>query len=56
MIAYNDVREWLVEAEKIGELKIIEGADPNLEVGTIVQVNSKNEGPALLFDKFRGYQ
>ena len=56
MTVFNDVREWLVEVEKIGELKTIEGADPHLEVGTIVQVNSKNEGPSLLFDRLKGYK
>ena len=56
MLAYNDTREWLTQAEKIGELKVIEGADPHLEIGTITQLNSKNEGPALLFDKVKGYE
>lgn len=41
--------------EKDGELKVIEGADPNLEVGTMVQIDGKNEGPALHFRKLKGY-
>lgn len=56
MIEFNDMREWIEQANKIGELKVIEGADPNLEVGTMVQINGKNEGPALLFDKLKGYK
>jgi 4-hydroxy-3-polyprenylbenzoate decarboxylase len=55
MIAYKDVREWVDQAKDIGELRVIEGADPNLEVGTIVQINSRNEGPALLFRKLKGH-
>jgi 4-hydroxy-3-polyprenylbenzoate decarboxylase len=55
MTAYKDVREWVDKAKDIGELKVIEGADPNLEVGTIVQINAKNEGPALLFRKLKGH-
>jgi 4-hydroxy-3-polyprenylbenzoate decarboxylase len=55
MIAYKDVREWVDQAKEIGELRVIEGADPNLEVGTIVQINSRNEGPALLFRKLKGH-
>ena len=55
MIDYNDVREWIEQAKKIGELKVIEGADPNIEVGTIGQINAKNEGPALVFTKLKGY-
>lgn len=55
MVAYKDLRDWIDHAKKMGELKVIEHADPDLEVGTIVQVNAKNEGPALLFDKLKGY-
>lgn len=55
MVAYKDLREWIDKAKDIGELEVIEHADPDLEVGTIVQVNAKNEGPALLFDKLKGY-
>jgi len=56
MLEYNDLRNWAERAEEIGELKVIEGADPNLEVGTIVQINAKNEGPALLFNKLKGHK
>jgi 4-hydroxy-3-polyprenylbenzoate decarboxylase len=55
MLEFDDFREWLAAAEKIGELQMIEGADPHLEVGTMVQVNGRNQGPALLFDRLRGY-
>ena len=55
MTEFNDLREWLELAGKMGELKTLEGADPHLEVGTMVQINGQNQGPALLFDKFRGY-
>ncbi|NIS62856.1 MAG: UbiD family decarboxylase [Proteobacteria bacterium] len=55
MIEYKDLREWIDTAKDIGELKVIEGADPNLEVGTIVQINAKNGGPALLFRKLKGH-
>lgn len=54
MPEFNDMRDWIEQANKIGELKVIEGADPNLEVGTMVQINGSNEGPALLFDKLKG--
>jgi len=55
MFRYSDMSEWIEEARKIGELKVVEGADLNLEVGTMVQLNGKNLGPALLFEKFKGY-
>ena len=55
MIGYRDLRGWMDQAKKIEELKVIEGADPHLEVGTMVQIDGKNEGPALLFSKVKGY-
>jgi len=55
MVGYSDAREWIDQAKDIGELKVIEGADTNLEVGTMAQIDAKNEGPALLFDKLKGY-
>ena len=45
MVDFNDFREWIEQAKKIEELKLIEDADPHLEVGTMVQVNGRNEGP-----------
>jgi len=55
LVDFNDMREWLTQAENIQELQRVEGADPHLEVGTMVQVNGQNMGPALLFDKLKGY-
>jgi len=56
MIEFNDIRDWIDKTKKIGELKVIEGADPHLEVGTMVQINGPNLGPALLFYKLKGYE
>jgi 4-hydroxy-3-polyprenylbenzoate decarboxylase len=52
---YNDLREYVKEAEKLGELKVIEGADWDLEVGTITELMAKANTPLLLFDKIKGY-
>jgi len=56
MIKYNDLRDWIKQAKEINEFKVVEGADPHLEVGGMVQINSRNEGPALLFNSLKGYQ
>ncbi len=56
MVDFNDFREWIAQAEKINELQKVEGADPHLEIGTMVQVNGRNEGPALLFDNVKGFK
>jgi UbiD family decarboxylase len=51
-----DLRKWLDEARALGELTEIAGADWNLELGAISELNVKKEGaPALLFDEIPGY-
>lgn len=56
MVKFNDLREWLTCAQEIGEVTTVEGADPHLEIGTMVQIDGQNQGPALLFDKVKGYK
>src|SRR5262245_56383226 len=51
-----DLRLWLAEAEKLGELKTVRGADWNLELGAISELNVKKDAPpALLFDEINSY-
>src|SRR5690349_2137711 len=51
-----DLRAWLDQVEKLGELKHVRGADWNLELGAISEMNVKKElPPALLFDEIKGY-
>ena len=51
-----DLRAWLAEAEKLGELRHVRGADWNLELGAISELNVKKDlPPALLFDEIKGY-
>lgn len=53
----GDLRPYIEEFRRIGELRTIEGADWNLEVGTITEVSSGLENPpALLFDSIKGHQ
>ncbi|MBI4186467.1 MAG: UbiD family decarboxylase [Chloroflexi bacterium] len=52
----NDLREWLEEVNKLGELQRIEKADWELEIGCISHLNTKRQdSPALLFDHIKGY-
>ena len=55
---HEDLREWLKRVDEIGELKVIEGADWNLEIGAIAEMiyhaNPEN-APALLFKNIPGY-
>lgn len=50
-----DFRVWIDKARAIGELKDVEGAGLDLELGAITELNAKRRGPALLFSGFPGY-
>lgn len=51
-----DLRQWVEEMRKLGELRDVLGADPHLELSAISQMNVKrNHAPALLFDEIVGY-
>jgi UbiD family decarboxylase len=51
-----DLRVWLEEARRLGQLKDVSGADWNLELGAISELNVKKEkSPALLFDDIPHY-
>jgi UbiD family decarboxylase len=53
---YNDLREFIEEARKAGELTQIDGADWDLEIGTITHLaGDKGNSPVLLFDHIKGY-
>ncbi len=51
----HDLRSFLDESDKLGELKVIRGADPHLEIGAISELCLDQDGPALLFDDIPGY-
>jgi 3-polyprenyl-4-hydroxybenzoate decarboxylase len=51
----HDLRSWLQEVERLGNLKRVQGADPNLEIGIITELNCRRKGPALLFDGIPGF-
>ena len=51
-----DLRPWLGEMRKLGELADVKRADWNLELGAISELNVKQDlPPALLFDEIQGY-
>ena len=54
-MAWRDFRGFLAEAEKRGYVKVIEGADCDLEIGTLTELMSESKGPMLLFDRINGY-
>lgn len=54
-MGFNDLRSWLEEVDKIGELKHVEGANWDREIGAISELMAESGGPALLFDKIQDY-
>ena len=53
----KDLREFIQMVEEIGELKVIEGANWDLEIGALTfEIAARPNPPALLFDKITGYQ
>ena len=52
-MAFPDLRTFIDGAARIGELKQIDGADWNLEIGCLTELMAEQEGPLLLFDKCR---
>jgi UbiD family decarboxylase len=53
--AYDDLRGFIAEVERIGELKRIDGAHWDLEIGGLTELYAERRGPALLFDDIPGY-
>lgn len=53
---YSDLREFLAQLEDLGELKRVRvEVDPRLEITEICDRVLRKEGPALLFEKPRGF-
>jgi UbiD family decarboxylase len=54
-MGYDDLRGWMDEVEQMGELKTVQGAHWDREIGAISEMMTDHGSPALLFDKIEGY-
>ena len=52
----QDLRIWIKHIENAGLLKVVKGADVNLEIGVVTEINPKKNKYTLLFDEVKGYQ
>ena len=53
---FNDLREYLSVVKEMGHLKVIEGADGELEIGALTgMIGARHDCPVLLFDAIKGY-
>jgi len=54
-IAFTDLREWMSEAEKLGELRTVLGASWQEDIGLASDVVvPRDDGPAVIFDDVPG--
>jgi UbiD family decarboxylase len=54
---YGDLRGWLDRVDAFRELRLVRGADWNLEIGALTELMPRRSGspPALLFDEIKDY-
>jgi 3-polyprenyl-4-hydroxybenzoate decarboxylase len=55
---YGDLRGWIEQVDRMGELLKVSGAHWDAEMGSITQMlteKSRGDAPALLFDDIPGY-
>jgi UbiD family decarboxylase len=51
-----DLRTWLDEVERRGQLQHVQGASVDYEIGAVTDLNAKQRGPALLFEEIPGFE
>ena len=53
---FKDLREYLSAVKAMGHLKVVEGADGELEIGALTgMIGARKDCPVLLFDAIKGY-
>ena len=52
----NDLRDWIARIDALGQVRRVNGADCDEEIGAITDLYMERVGrPALLFDEIPGY-
>jgi UbiD family decarboxylase len=51
----TDLRDLIAELDRQDELRAIDGADWNVELGAITEMLALRDGPALMFDHIKGF-
>src|SRR5262244_2700892 len=53
---FADLREYLAVVKEMGQVKLVEGADGELEIGALTGIiGARKNCPVLLFDAIKGY-
>src|SRR5579884_2204668 len=54
-IAYDDLRQWLSEAERLGEVRTVRGANWQEDIGLVAEAILRAEnGPCVVFEDVEG--
>ena len=54
-ITYNDLREWLALAERLGEVRMVKGANCEEDIGLAAEAVLRAEnGPCVVFEDIAG--
>src|SRR5262249_21838908 len=57
LLPYEGLRGWIDELEKMGDLRIVEGADVDKGIGQASELLEHHEdAPAVVFDSISGYK
>ena len=57
VLAYKDLREWLAEAVRLGEVRFVKGLNAKEEIGMASEVvMSSDEADCIVFDEIKGYE
>jgi UbiD family decarboxylase len=54
-MAFSDLRAFIDAAASLGEIKVIDGAHWDLEIGCLTELMAEEDGPLLLFDSIAEY-
>ena len=54
-MVFQSLEEFIVAADKVGEVQYVHGASLDKEVGCLTELMYERNGPMLVFDKFDGY-
>ena len=52
---YQSLGEFIKAADLVGEVRYVENADLDLDVGCLTELMAERNGPMLVFDKFSNY-
>ena len=55
-MVWRDLREWIAEIEKLGEMRVVEGATWQKDIGEITEMlDHTKDAPCVIFDNIPGY-